>query len=171
MTPREAHRFCPSCGAAASPGNSGPFDCNACGLHLYFNPAVAAAAFVRRADGRWLFIRRARNPGLGRLAPPGGFIDMNETAEDAVRREVREEVGLELAGVRFLASHPNHYEYRGVNYPVLDLFFTASSAGGTGTASDEVAGLEWLSAQEVAPESLAFPSMQAAWRQCLAEGR
>lgn len=168
LTPRESIRFCPRCAAPARADGTGPFDCAACGYHLYFNPASAVAAFARRPDGRWLFIRRAKDPGRGRLAPPGGFIDFSETAEDALRREFREEVHLELSQLTFVGSHPNRYVYRGVVYPVLDLFFAASlAAGATGTLSDETAGIEWKLASEVT-EELAFPSMQAAWVQCQA---
>jgi len=97
--------------------------CMACGFRLYFNPAVAVAVFVQDAAGRVLLIRRAKEPGAGKLAPPGGFIDVGERAEDAVHREVHEEVGLRLTDLRFLGSQPNEYLFGGVLYPVLDLFF------------------------------------------------
>ncbi|HYT59019.1 MAG TPA: NUDIX domain-containing protein, partial [Haliangiales bacterium] len=93
MIPREFFHHCPRCGAkqAALPaGNS--FKCAACGFLYYFNPAIAVAGFVFAADGRALFIRRAKEPAKGRLALPGGFVDFNETAEEALRRETREEV-------------------------------------------------------------------------------
>ena len=88
--------------------------CTACGFRLYFNPAVAVAVFIQDALGRVLLIRRAKDPGAGKLAPPGGFIDLGERAEDAVHREVLEEVGLRLTHLRFLGSHPNEYLFAGV---------------------------------------------------------
>ena len=89
----------------------------------------ATAAFLRRPDGKVLFIRRAKAPARGRLAIPGGFIDQGETAEDGLRREFMEEVGLRPGRLTFLCSHPNQYLYKGVTYPVLDFFFTASATG------------------------------------------
>ena len=164
MNPRDFYRHCPRCGAAqpATPAGN-VFTCAACGFRLFFNPAVAIAVFIRRDDNRALFIHRAKDPGKGRLAPPGGFIDLGERAEDAARREIREEVGLELAYVTFLCSQPNTYHYAEVTYPVLDFFFTARAMNAESAAAlDDVAKFEWLDPLAVAPEQMAFPSMQTA---------
>src|SRR5436305_13877992 len=111
--------FCPRCGTRQSgPTQGHVFLCAACSLRYYFNPTVAVAGFLRRAGGQVLLIRRGREPAQGRLAPPGGFVDIGETAEDALRREIREELGLQLEAVRFICSAPSSYQYGGVNYPV-----------------------------------------------------
>ncbi len=167
MTPSALFQFCPRCGSRQpAPPTGNVFDCTACGLRYFFNPAVATAVFIQRVDGRVLFIRRAKDPGLGRLAPPGGFIDFGETAEQSAFREVREEVGLGLADLKFLCSQPNSYSYADITYLVLDLFFTARAMDGAmALALDDVASINWLDPRTVSPEALAFPSMQAAWRQ------
>jgi NAD+ diphosphatase len=155
---------CPKCGAKQQSSPAGNvFVCAACDFRLFFNPAVAIAVFIRRDDDRALFIHRAKDPGKGRLAPPGGFIDFGETAENAAHREIREEVGLELTELEFLCSQPNTYHYADVTYPVLDCFFTARAVNAdAATALDDVAKFEWLDPRTVAPEAMAFPSMQAA---------
>src|SRR5690242_10588704 len=114
MTPVELFRFCPRCAAPRPADNLGqsPLRCAACGLAFFFNPTVAAAAFVHDPAGRVLFIRRAHDPSAGKLGVPGGFIDFGESAEDGLRREVREEVGIEIDRPRFLVSFPNTYFYR-----------------------------------------------------------
>ena len=163
MRPAEAFKFCPRCSAPRDAENAGrsPLRCGACGFTFYFNPTVAAAAFVFRADGAALFIRRAHDPAAGKLGIPGGFIDFDETAEDGLRREVREEVGLEVENVRFLMSFPNSYLYRDVTYPVVDLVFTADAvAPDAAQALDGVAGVEWRQPRDVEPDELAFPSMR-----------
>jgi len=166
MTPLKYFHFCPRCGARQSGPPTVPvFQCGGCGFRYFFNPAVAIAVFIRREDGKVLFIRRAKDPGRGKLAPPGGFIDFGETAEEAAAREIREEVGLELGNLEFLCSQPNSYHYAEVTYPVLDLFFTAQAIHGkVATALDDVASLGWFTPESVTAEKLAFPSMQAAWR-------
>ncbi|MBX9628274.1 MAG: NUDIX domain-containing protein [Gemmataceae bacterium] len=163
MLPAELFRFCPRCGAPVPPGSVGqaPFRCAGCDLTLFFNPAVAAGAWVFDAAGRVLLVRRAHDPQKGKFGLPGGFLDAGETAEAGLRREVREEVGLEVEAVEFLASVPNRYEYKGVTYPVVDLIFTARAVSPeAGRALDGVAGIEWHRPADIDPEELAFPSMK-----------
>ena len=167
MKPSQHFHFCPRCGAKqAAPPAGNAFICSACGFTFFFSAANATAAFVSRADGKILFIRRAKEPAKGKLAPPGGFVDVGETAEDAVRREIREEVGLELTEIHFLCSHPNVYLYRDVTYPVLDFFFCARAvAAERARALDDVASFCWLDPKAVSLEEIAFPSMRAAIEQ------
>ncbi|VTU01511.1 nudix family : NUDIX hydrolase OS=Prevotella multisaccharivorax DSM 17128 GN=Premu_0462 PE=3 SV=1: NUDIX [Gemmataceae bacterium] len=165
MTPAELFRFCPRCAAPRPADNhaQSPLRCGGCGLVFFFNPTVAAAAFVHDPAGRILLIRREKEPAKGKLGVPGGFIDFGEAAEDGMRREVREEVGLELTDVRFLVSFPNSYFYREVTYPVVDLYFTATAvAPDRAQPLDAVVSVEWRLPAEVPPEEIAFPSMALA---------
>lgn len=126
---------------------------------------MAVGAFVRRPDGRLLWLRRAKEPGRGKLGLAGGFLDLWETAEEALVRELREETGLEPLSWRFVCSAPNPYEFAGVRYPVCDLFFevrVAAEAAIRAQAS-EVAGWEWLPEEAVNPDDIAFPSVRHAF--------
>jgi ADP-ribose pyrophosphatase YjhB (NUDIX family) len=165
LRPVELVRYCPRCAAPRDPANVGrtPLECAGCGLAFYFNPAVSAGAFVFDPAGRALFIRRAKDPGAGKCGVPGGFIDADESAEDGLRREVREEVGLEVERVRFLVSFPNLYHYREVAYPVLDLYFVADAVRPEAARPlDAVAGIEWRRPADVTDAECAFESMRVA---------
>jgi ADP-ribose pyrophosphatase YjhB (NUDIX family) len=163
--PHERFAFCPSCGAPREGERSARLRCGGCGFVYYFNPAPAVAAFVRRDDGRVLFIRREKQPSAGMLAPPGGFVDIGETPEQALCRELREEVNAELDDVVYLCSAPNSYTYGGLTYPVIDLFYVARVVDASALgAHDAVESLCWLDPMQVDPDELAFPSMQHAMR-------
>jgi NADH pyrophosphatase NudC (nudix superfamily) len=166
MHPSRQFHHCPRCGKLITPPENGaPMKCAACKFQLYFNPAVAVAVFIQRGDGQILLIRRAKDPGAGLLAPPGGFINIGECAEAAVHREILEEVGVRLSELRFLCSQPNEYLFDGVTYPVLDLFFTAQSLATEGPCNpEEVHAVEWHPAKTLQGEALAFQSMRAAWQ-------
>jgi NAD+ diphosphatase len=166
VTRLDLHRFCPRCGA--EPMQKQPPHltvCPACDLHLYLNASAAVAAIIVDDVGRVLLIRRAHEPGRGKLAFPGGFVDNNETIEAALHREVREETGLELGTIEFLLSHPNIYPYRGVLYHTIDLMFVARLPNLTAAQPlDAVAELVIRPTTDVHADDLAFASMQAAWR-------
>ena len=59
------------------------------------HPLVGVGGFIHR-DGRVLLIRRRFEPNRGRWAPPGGLLEVGEDPQEAARREVREELGLEV---------------------------------------------------------------------------
>jgi ADP-ribose pyrophosphatase YjhB (NUDIX family) len=163
--PRAQFRCCPRCGIALAEPGVCPLVCGACGFVFYFNPAVSAAGILVGGDGRALFIRRGHEPGLGRLAFVGGFVDAGERPEDALRREVHEEVGVALEAIAYLASSPNRYTYRGVSYHVVDLIFVARIAeGSVPRVLEGVAAIEWHDPRTLDPGLLAFPSMTAALR-------
>ena len=160
MQPSRLFRHCPRCGySAATPEPGHPFECAACGLQYYFNPAVAVAAVLLGPDGRVLLLRRAKDPGKGLLGLPGGFVDIGETAEEALRREILEEVNLRVASLDYLSSGTNQYLYRGVDYPVLDFFFVARTTDLSGIAAlDDVESFEWRDPATVRQEEVAFAS-------------
>jgi len=124
----DSWKFCPLCGASHATGGINPFRCHACGHIHHFSPVTAVAAIVNDAAGNILLLVRANDPGRGKLGLPGGFVDPGESAEDALRREVLEEVGLHVTRLNFLLSLPNRYAFGGVILPVTDLFFVAEVA-------------------------------------------
>lgn len=157
--PSAVFKHCPSCAAPRSTEmDAVRFVCAACGFVYYYNVAVSSAVLIVGDDGHALFIRRARDPGKDKLALPGGFIDRGETAEHAALREVREEAGVKLDGVQFLASFPNLYTYRGVEYPVVDLFFVARASSRQASPLDDVTEIVWLPPTSLKEGDLAFPS-------------
>jgi len=159
-------KFCTRCGhpdpAVVSDRES---VCSACGCRHFINPVSAAVAIVRDARGHLLLIRRAKEPGRGLLGLPGGFVDPGETGEEAVRREVLEEIDLKLQTVRYLTSFPNQYLFQGFVWPVLDLFYIAEvESFSKAKPMVEVQSLEIVAPADVKFEEIAFASNAQALR-------
>lgn len=90
---------------------------------MYKNPVAAVACIITDDMGRILVLRRAKNPAIGMLDLPGGFVDIGETAESAAIREVKEELNIDVISVRYLFGQPNTYDWMGYDTATLDLFF------------------------------------------------
>jgi ADP-ribose pyrophosphatase len=86
---------------------------------------AAVAAITTDPAGNVLLLVRGKEPGKGKFGLPGGFVDPGESAEEALQREVFEEVNLQVERLDFLVTFPNTYAYGGVVIPVTDMFFTA----------------------------------------------
>jgi ADP-ribose pyrophosphatase YjhB (NUDIX family) len=173
------YEHCPVCGAVAvvvqTPQS---VTCKSCGLTLYVNACPAVGAILVDENERVLLLRRAREPGRGKLAFPGGFVNDDETAEAAIRREVLEEVGMTLdpsIPLRFLSSHPNHYPEGNyardggtysVLYRTIDLFFVVElpELKSGKHDPDEVSEVVVVPFRDLVPDELAFDSMRAAWQ-------
>src|SRR4051794_16282128 len=91
MPDKYAH--CTFCGARFVPGQPWPRRCGACGETSYVNPTPVAVA-VQPVGGGLLVIRRGIPPAEDRLAPPGGFIEVGETWQQAAAPELWGEAGL-----------------------------------------------------------------------------
>lgn len=156
-------RYCAACGAPGIACTDGRrFDCARCGFEFYQNVATAVSA-VLRCQGQIAWLVRAREPGLGLLDLPGGFVDPNEDLETALARELREELGLEVGRGRYLFSAPNRYHYAGVDYRTLDAYFVFELASRPPVSlNDEAQALRWLPPAAVHAAMLAFDSLRTA---------
>ncbi|TWT89408.1 NUDIX hydrolase [Neorhodopirellula pilleata] len=122
----QAFRFCPSCGVANQGGGSIPFRCLECGFAFFFGPVAAVGALIINSDNNVLLVRRSRNPGKNQWGLPGGFVDRDETIEEALAREVLEETSLVVRDCSLMLTGPNRYTYAGVTADVIDLFYLCS---------------------------------------------
>jgi 8-oxo-dGTP diphosphatase len=141
-------RTCPRCGANLEL-RDGSAQCPACGSSYYANSAPAAEGLLAR-DGKVLLARRGIEPRRGFWDIPGGFLAEAEDPLDGLRREYREETGLEIRPLEWLGTHVEPYD----NYFVLGLTWLVT-AEGEPRAADDVEELRWFGPDEL-PDEMAF---------------
>ncbi len=157
-------RFCPACGSQRFAKNDFKSKkCEDCNFIYYLNPSAATAIFIRNKKGDLLVCRRAKDPVKGTLDLAGGFIDFEETAEQGVIREVKEETGLEIKDVKYLFSIPNNYLFSGLNIPTMDLFFEAEVENNIEIITDnENLEVKFMPLNEINPQLFGLQSIKKA---------
>jgi len=137
--------------------------CSKCHFSMYVNPSAAVAAFILNENDELLVSIRAKEPAKNTCDLPGGFVDDNETAEEALIRELKEELGITVDQVDYLFSLPNQYLYSGWTLPTLDLFYCVKI--GTDivpVAADDVAACQFVPLHELDPQQFGLTSIRNA---------
>lgn len=170
MHPLDKFKYCPVCGADNFTENDDKSKkCHKCGFRYYLNAVSAVAGFIVDDNNRLLLCRRAKEPLKGTWDLPGGFADIGETAEDAIRREVKEELNLHTDSIRYLFSIPNEYLYSGFNVRTLDMFFMIKINDlSTLMAKDDVEQAMFIPFDQININSIGLKSIKIAVEKFLA---
>jgi NAD+ diphosphatase len=125
------------------------YECALCGF-VYFHNVAAAVCAIIVCNQQMLLVERAQQPSKGKLDFPGGFVDYNESNEQALKRELLEEL------------QPNSYLYKDVLYSTLDSFFeiTLDTMPDLILQQEEVSRYLWLDVSSLTTQELAFASGQ-----------
>ena len=143
----QTHRFCGRCG---EPTVNAPADraklCPQCGLLSFPRLSPAVIMLVRRGEDE-LLLARNRAFADGFFSVLAGFVEPGESLEEAVAREVREEVGIEVEDICYFGSQPWPFPHQ------LMIGFTAQYAGGEiRLQDDEIAEAAWFSRDAELPK-------------------
>ena len=87
-------KFCPKCSGDLTRKSENLLVCQKCKFELYLNPKPTNAAILENEKGEILLVKRKIPPKEGFWDLPGGFVEVGESAEEAIVREVKEELGI-----------------------------------------------------------------------------
>lgn len=132
------HRYCSRCGTATAPHpDDRAMVCTACGYTQY--PRLAPCVIVLVTRGNEVLLARSPRFPPGMFSTLAGFIEAGENVEDALVREVREEVGVMIAAPRYLGSQSWPFPHS------LMLGFHAEWAGGEiAVDGEEIVEAQWF---------------------------
>ena len=113
-------------------------------------PVVGVGAMILDED-RILLEKRKNSPGKGKWSVPGGLVDLGETVEEAIIREVKEETGLEVYNPRLVdvVSYVSLDERGSVMYHYVIIDYLVTSRGGKPKASSDAEDLKWVPLDKV----------------------
>jgi NAD+ diphosphatase len=139
----ETHRFCGACGEATiKKDDEHGKVCTKCGQIFY--PRLSPAVIVAITKGDKLLLARNKNFVPGRYSVLAGFVEAGETLEECVKREIKEEVNIEVKNIKYFGSQ---------SWPFPNSFmvgFTAEyESGEIQLDENELAEANWFSAEEM----------------------
>lgn len=154
--------YCPRCGSGSFVNNNVKSKrCESCNFVMYVNASAAVAAFIINTNNELLVCKRAKDPEKGTFDLPGGFVDDNETAEQAVIREIKEELNADVIESAYVFSLPNLYEYSGWTLPTLDLFFVCKLKNYAALkAGDDVESCFFIPIDQINPSQFGLKSIR-----------
>jgi ADP-ribose pyrophosphatase YjhB (NUDIX family) len=161
----ESYKFCPQCSGPLAKqlvkvGNPEQLFCPRCGFIFYLDPKVVVVAMIPKDNGLVL-VRQDRAHRRDSWVLPGGFVDLGESLEEALVREVQEETRLAIRVNRVL----NAYSYPGSQKVVLS--FITEYFSGELTAGDETLEARVFSPEEIPWDRLGFQTTRWALRDYL----
>ena len=172
--------YCPSCASKKIAFKEGRFfDCPDCGFVYFHNIAAATGCLIsvpcsaeNKNSEKLVFLVRGKEPAIGKLDLPGGFVDIGEGAIEGLCRELQEELGWTPPAQPVLfASFSNVYKYKGINYNTCDMYFFVSAPAlkpeDLHPQEGEVAAIRFLKPEEIDFDQLAFSSTANAVKQYL----
>ena len=162
-------KYCPQC-AGPLEGRRLPDEqlpqlvCTRCGYVFWQNPKPTASGLITRQQRRQgpvevLLVRRARPPRKDCWDCPGGFVDPDEHPEDALRREIREELGVRATIGPLVGIYMDRYGDG--EESTLNLYYRVPTIAGTPSAGSDVGMASWFRLDRL-PDPLAFGNNQRA---------
>jgi 8-oxo-dGTP diphosphatase len=135
---------CPQCGSELVGKKEGEYErayCEECGEFVYVNPVPVVAGVIQDESERVLLVKRGIEPCINRWSLPSGFIEINETPEEGVLREIKEETNLTCAIKRLQGV----YQQRGWKYEsIIVISYVLEVVSGRPRAGDDAIAVDFF---------------------------
>jgi len=162
--------FCPQCKGPLNKIGDGLINCPSCGFHFYLKPSLTTALILENSKGKIFLTKRKFPPKKNYWDVPGGFINLKETAEECLRREIKEELGIKLSKINYFGSYWSYYPYKNIDYQTLCLVYTAKYEKQKITLNDDVKGGQFIPKKNIRLNELSFDDIRNALRDYLRLG-
>jgi NAD+ diphosphatase len=158
---RETYKFCTNCQTELK-AQSDFKECLSCGKHYYFNAKPTIALILTDQDDKLLLTKRAHEPFKGWWDLPGGFVEEDETLEQAAQRELKEETGVSITDFSYIGSFKEDYHFRDEIVSVVAAVFTCKlHRDDSITVGDDVLGYKFVMKEDLDYERMAFENQRS----------
>lgn len=161
MDPINAYKFCPVCSSSLTKKEDMLLVCKN-GHKLYINPLACNGVIIENEKQEILLVKRNNEPFKEYWDLPGGFINPDENLNDSVKREIKEELDIEVKVGKVIGVYNDKYLYQNINYPSLAIIVTAKKISGDIRPLDDVSGYKFFSKEEILNQKIAFSMIKQA---------
>jgi len=126
MEPQEYFKYCPYCKTElihANKEKTFKFYCPKCHFNQYINSIPVNGLIIHDPKLGILLVKRKNPPQKGKWDLTGGFVSINETIEQSIIREAKEELGIDITKFKYLKSYPQRYYYKYTNLYLLAFIY------------------------------------------------
>lgn len=126
-----------------------------CEVCAFRNPRATVTALILK-DKKVLLAKRTQEPFLGWWDLIGGYMGEREVPEEALRREIKEELSVDCGKMELVGFFPGYAEWKGKNNPILSIVYLTDLSDQKINLNDEILELKWFSREDLPP--VAFDS-------------
>lgn len=127
---------------------------------FYINPKTCVAVILLNSENKLLLVKRNIEPKKGYWDIPGGFVEANESLEQATQRELSEELKIQAHELEYFSSDPDFYDYQNISYPILNTFFVGKLPEKAIQIDDEISEYGFFDIDNIPLEEIAFESIK-----------
>lgn len=156
------YKYCPQCTGKFHYVEKNSLVCEKCSFHYYVNARPCNAMILENEKADILLVKRKFDPGKGLWDLPGGFIDIQETAEESMIREAKEELGISIKNINYINSTADTYTFKGITYYTICFIFTAQTDDIEIKPADDAESFQFFPKDQLPLDKIAFPSLKKA---------
>ncbi len=156
---KENIKFCPRCKTNFKKIKENLLVCGSCSFNFYIDPQPTNAVILINKKGEILLVKRKTDPKRGWWDLPGGFVDPNETIEQSMHREIKEELGIEVKNLEYFTSTSDIYFFNDFYRPTIAAIFIAKVDNQKIEPSDDAEEAIFFAPKKIPFEKIAFPSL------------
>lgn len=160
-------KYCMHCSSLLKEKSIGQYRCPKCDARLYDNPKPGVSSFIITNNNKVLLGVRSKEPYRGMLDGLGGFVDTDETFEQALYRELKEEAGLTKAHIysmTYLTSVCDDYPWQPLDHKVTSAYFVVKlKPSATLVPNDDVSEIVELDYKNIDQDLFAWQGMRDAY--------
>lgn len=160
MNPSKAYKFCPRCSGDLIWEKENLLICKNCNFKFYINQSPCNAVIIENEKKEIMLVKRKFDPMKGYWDLPGGFMNAYESLQDSVKREIKEELGVEINLGKIIGVYKDIYVFQNIANPVIGIVVLAKIKKGIIKVSDDISTYKYFPKDKVLKQKLAFPSIK-----------